>query len=260
MRIVSYNILNGGEGRADPLAEILLAQHADVICLIECSHDGVLHRIASRLAMDVVVATAGRDPVAMLSRWPIVESIDHAAVRPGFSGALLEAVVQSPNGREISIGAVHLSARATEERESKRMIEIETVLDAFSRHRNVRRPHILAGDFNANSPTQQIDPDHCKPATKQAWSDNGGSIPRRLVERVLSAGYTDSLRDVHGEAADRMASFTTRDPGQRVDYIFSFGMKPAKAWIEQNRLATYASDHYPVGAELTSSTSPERPT
>ena len=28
MRIVSYNILDGGEGRADPLAEVLLAHQA----------------------------------------------------------------------------------------------------------------------------------------------------------------------------------------------------------------------------------------
>jgi len=34
MRVVSYNILTGGEGRADPLAEVLLAQRADVIALV----------------------------------------------------------------------------------------------------------------------------------------------------------------------------------------------------------------------------------
>jgi endonuclease/exonuclease/phosphatase family metal-dependent hydrolase len=50
-----------------------------------------------------------------------------------------------------------------------------------------------------------------------------------------------------------MATFTTQHPGQRVDYIFTHGVDRrhiADAWIERDRLATYASDHYPVGAEI----------
>ena len=92
-------------------------------------------------------------------------------------------------------------------------------------------PHVLAGDFNANSPTQRIDPDQCKPATKKAWHDNGGRIPRRVIERLLAAGYVDTLRQTHRESADEMTSFTTHWPGQRVDYIFSFGMALQGAWI-----------------------------
>ena len=145
MRIVSYNILNGGEGRADPLAEVLIAQHADVVCLVECTVDSVLQRIASRMNMDVALSSAGRDSVALLSRWPIFESIDHAAVRDGFTGSLLEAVVQGPDGVELPIGVLHLSAKATDERESKRLAEIDNVLDAFARHRQAGRPSCACG-------------------------------------------------------------------------------------------------------------------
>jgi endonuclease/exonuclease/phosphatase family metal-dependent hydrolase len=36
-----------------------------------------------------------------------------------------------------------------------------------------------------------------------------------------------------------------------VDYIFTFGIdSPRDAWIEQDRLARYASDHFPVGVEI----------
>jgi endonuclease/exonuclease/phosphatase family metal-dependent hydrolase len=35
-----------------------------------------------------------------------------------------------------------------------------------------------------------------------------------------------------------------------VDYIFSFDLLARGAWVEQDRLATYASDHYPIGAEF----------
>ncbi|MBV8780793.1 MAG: endonuclease/exonuclease/phosphatase family protein [Phycisphaerae bacterium] len=250
MRITSYNILDGGEGRADPIAEILLAQRADIVCLVEADNAAVRQRIASRLKMDMIVGSAGRDSVALLSRLPIVETIDHAAAQPEFTGSLLEAIVVDERDVEWPVGVVHLSAKATEERERKREAEIAVVIDAFARHRQANRPHFLAGDFNANSPTQIIDPAPCKPATREAWESNGRQIPRRVIQRLLDAGYTDTLRAVHGAAADEMVSFTTHWPGQRLDYIFAYAVGATDAWIERDRLATYASDHYPVGCVL----------
>ncbi len=250
MKIVSYNILEGGVGRADPLAEVILAQQADVVCVIEADDPAVLARLRHRLKMDCVNATAGRDAVAIFSRWPIVQSIDHAALNSAFTGSLLEAVVVDPAGVKWPIGAVHLSAKATEAAEQKREDEIGFVLDAFASYREHEQPHFLAGDFNANAPGQQIDPSRCKPATQKAWEENGGRIPRRVVQRLLDAGYADSLAAFDAQHAAVIGSFTTQHPGQRVDYIFAFGLPtPTRAWIEQDRLAKYASDHFPVGAE-----------
>ena len=41
MRICSYNILDGGEGRADPLAEVILAQRPDIVAIVEAVQRGV---------------------------------------------------------------------------------------------------------------------------------------------------------------------------------------------------------------------------
>jgi endonuclease/exonuclease/phosphatase family metal-dependent hydrolase len=211
----------------------------------------VLERISRRLKMEYVLATAGRDGVALFSRWPIIQSVDHAVFRPDFTGSLLEAVVAEPGVRDWPFGVVHLSARAKEEDEQKREAELAVVLDVFAEHRAAGRAHFLAGDFNANSPMQHIDPAACKPTTRAAWESNGGKIPRRVVQRLMDAGYVDSLSVVSPHHAARAGSFTTQNPGQRVDYIFSFGVeKPRDAWIEQDRLARYASDHFPVGAEI----------
>jgi len=251
VKIVSYNILNGGEGRADPLAEVILARSPDVVCLVEADHPAVLERIALRLKMECVLATAARHGVALLSRWPIVQSVDHAVLRKDFSGSLLEAVVAEPGGSEWPIGVVHLSARATEAAEQKREAEIEIVLDAFAVHRKAERPHVLAGDFNSNAPSQRIDPAKCKAATRSAWEENGGGVPRRVVQRILDSGYVDSLDAFSAHQAMSAASFTTNEPGQRVDYIFTFHTNPPRnAWIEQDRLAKYASDHFPIGVEI----------
>ena len=45
MKLVSYNILDGGEGRADPLAEVIESQSPDIVVLIEADNPDVLERI-----------------------------------------------------------------------------------------------------------------------------------------------------------------------------------------------------------------------
>ena len=53
---------------------------------------------------------------------------------------------------------------------------------------------------------------------------NGGSIFRAgSVQKILDAGYMDSLYDNRSRAAADHGTFSTQFPGQRVDYIFSFG-------------------------------------
>jgi endonuclease/exonuclease/phosphatase family metal-dependent hydrolase len=252
MRIISDNILDGGEGRADPLAEVITAQRPDIVCLIEADNPEVVERIAARLGMDSVTGRGAKHAVALLSRWTIVESINHAGLR-GTPRCLLEATVREPGGREWPVGVVHFKGGAFEADEVVREAEARVLLEVFARHRSAGRPHLLAGDFNANSPFQQIDPARCTPRTAEALTANGGRIPRRVMEQILAAGYTDILAVRLGDAAATAASFTTLHPGQRLDYILSFGVPPARmaeARIEQDRLARYASDHFPVVAEV----------
>jgi endonuclease/exonuclease/phosphatase family metal-dependent hydrolase len=254
MRIVSYNILTGGEGRADPLAEVLLAQRADVIGLVEAEDPAVLERIARRLNMDYVQAAGNQSGAsALLSRWPIRDSINHAPFHKGLSKSLLQASVLDPSGEIWQLGILHLHHRAGEEDEKQREAELEIVLKIFEPLRTAKTPHLLLGDFNANSPIQQIDPAKCKPSTREQAAANGGAIPRRVIQELLNAGYLDTYQSVNAELARTRGTFTTQFPGQRVDYIFAHSIPPERiksAWIEYDRLAKYASDHYPIGAQI----------
>src|SRR3954451_6103409 len=149
VRLVSYNILTGGEGRADPLAEVLLAQRADVIALAEAEAPAVLERIARRMNMDYVQAIGNQSGAsALLSRFPIRDSINHAAFHPGLSKSLLQASVVDAAGQVWQFGVVHLHARAAEEDERKREAELDIVLKVFEPLRSAKTPHILLGDFN----------------------------------------------------------------------------------------------------------------
>ena len=252
MRLFSYNILDGGEGRADPLAEVIEAQRADLVALIEADNADVLDRISKRLRMDLIVAQGKRHAVALLSRLPIIHTINHAALRDK-PDCLLEALIRTPTGEELTLGILHLHAHAREQDEAIREDELDNVLQVFEPHRRQRRPHLLLGDFNANSPSQLIEIEKCKPSTREEWRQNGGHIPRRAVEKILTAGYLDSYYTLQPEAAKTTGTFSTQFPGQRVDYIFTYGMPPSRlkdAWIEQDRLAKYASDHFPIGLEI----------
>ena len=128
------------------------------------------------------------------------------------------------------------------------------LLHVFAPHRASNRPHLLCGDFNANAPYQRIDPAKCKPKLRAAWEAQGGQLPRRVVQRLLDAGYVDTLHAVDRVAGEAEGTFTTEHPGQRVDYIFAHGIAPdriRRAWIVNPPPAKDASDHFPVATDLT---------
>jgi endonuclease/exonuclease/phosphatase family metal-dependent hydrolase len=252
LRLFSYNILDGGEGRADPLAEVIEAQRADVVALIEADNADVLDRISKRLKMDIIVGQGKKHAVALLSRLPIIHTINHASLRKK-PDCLLEVLLRTPFNEELTLGILHLHAHAREQDEAIREEELEDVLKVFEPHRRQRRPHLLMGDFNANSPFQIIEIEKCKPSTREEWRQNGGNIPRRAIQQILNAGYLDSYYTLKQEPAKTTGTFSTQFPGQRVDYIFTHALPVTRlkdAWIEQDRLAKYASDHFPIGLEI----------
>jgi endonuclease/exonuclease/phosphatase family metal-dependent hydrolase len=254
VRIVSYNILDGGEGRADPVGEVIEAQRPDVVALVEADDLAVVERIARRLKMDYVHAPGRKQASALLTRFAIRDSINHALLRDGLSKSFLEATVIDDRGGEWSFGVVHLHHGALETDETTREAEMAVVLDAFAPHRATGRPQILCGDFNADPPGQIIDPHKVKQSTREAWQANGGHVPRRVIASVLAGGYIDTLHALRCEEALSMGTFSTQYPGQRVDHIFTHGVERSRlkqAWIEYDRLAKYASDHFPVGVEIT---------
>ncbi len=253
MRLVSYNILDGGVGRADPLAEILQAQRADIVVLLEADELSVVERIAARLEMDFVFSGGKKHACAVLSRFAIRDSVNYALLHPDLTNSFTLAAMVEPDGRIWRVGAIHLHAKALLKDEQKRLKEAQAILYLTQKLRDTGMSHLLVGDFNANSPIQKIVREKCKPSTQEQMDQNGGTVPRQVIERLLEEGYVDTLQARWGERAAEMGSFSTQYPGQRVDYIFAHGIaseQVADAWIEKDRLATYASDHYPIGVEI----------
>src|SRR4051794_32871835 len=118
MRLVSYNILDGGTGRADALASVIRARDPDVVALVEAEDPAVVDAISRSLGMSAVQAIGNSHASALLTRgstqlaraWTIRDSINHALFRPALTKSLLEATVLSPSGAEWIFGVVHLHA------------------------------------------------------------------------------------------------------------------------------------------------------
>ena len=255
VRLISYNILDGGGDRAEALGSVIEAQRPDLVALVEADDVGVVGRLARRLNMDFVHAAGNTHASALLSRWPVRESINHALLHfDRLEKSLLEATVVEPgSGKQWTLGVVHLHAHGTEKAEHRREQELQVVLDVFAAHRAAGRPHLVCGDFNANAPYQRIEPQRCKPRTRKEWDENGGGLPRRVVRRMLDEGYRDSLREVDPQGAKTKGSFSTEHPGQRVDYVFTHGLGPGRlkrAWVVDEPAAKDGSDHFPVGVEV----------
>jgi endonuclease/exonuclease/phosphatase family metal-dependent hydrolase len=100
---------------------------------------------------------------------------------------------------------------------------------------------------------QNIDIARCKKSTQKEYAENGNALPRRVVQKIMDAGYLDTLYAFDPHAGAMQGTFSTQHPGQRVDYLFTFGLEPGairSAWIETDRLAKYASDHFPIGIDI----------
>jgi len=253
MRVFSYNILDGGEGRADPLAEVILAQRADIVAIVEADNADVLNRLSARLGMDYVHADGRKSSAALFSRWPVRDSMNNFALNKRIRKVFLQATVIDPAGNEWPIGVIHLPAHAREKDETKREESLSLILDATRCLRKASQRHLICGDFNSNSPVQKIEVKQCKKSTREEYAENGNRIPRRVVKKILDAGYVDTLHAFDPIAGETAGTFSTQYPGQRVDYIFAYGFDKSaiqSAWIETDRLAKFASDHFPIGVEI----------
>ena len=225
MRIVSYNILDGGEGRADPLAEVIEAQRPDVVALVEAVDLAVIERIASRLRFDFMQAPARRrrrrcspdGPSAIRSTTPLIE--------PSIEQILARSARYRAVGLEWTFGVVHLHAHAAEEDEIESRSGAGRTCSMSSTAIDAEPPHILCGDFNANSPIQKIDSRKCKKARKKRGRENGGKhAASRRRSKLLDAGYPRHTARRRAAIRDNAGTFSTQLPGQRVDYIFTHGV------------------------------------
>ncbi len=228
MRVLTWNIWNGGDGRLDAIERVLRAQACDVVALQEANDRAAVEALAARLEMELVYGEANsRFAVAWLSRLPVVRSENHRL-------SVLEKTLLKVELEDALLFTTHLSAGRTQADEPRRIAEVEAVLSCVG-----GRECLLVGDFNAVHPDDEIG----QPPAEEELDH----VSRRPIELVLEAGFIDCYRALNPDA--RGWTYLAHSPWARLDYVFA-----SPSWtVERCDVvvdAGLASDHFPVTAEV----------
>jgi exodeoxyribonuclease-3 len=244
LRVLSYNIRFGGNGREEHLAAVIREAAPDLVVFQEATRPHVVERLSAETGLSVWAARAGHS-LAFMSRVDVTHYEWH---RPrGARHPFLEIV---PAGTEFRVFGLHLSAVHSNWTERRRVRELRATLNAIRRHQEGL--HVLVGDFNTLAPGELLDwrslPVRLRP---MVWL-SGGAIRWETIQIMLDAGYVDGYRALNRQ--DKGFTFPTWNPHVRLDYVFL----PAP-FQERLRMCQVfngtpdvmkASDHFPLMADL----------
>jgi len=252
MKLMTYNILDGGGERLGGIIDIVKREAPDVLVINEAngfSADGneVLKRFSAQTGLQygVCAGTEFGYDIAVFSKTIFSET---ETLMPG-KRAAMRIEVGSPFGT-ISVVGLHLSPT----QEEVRLLEIQTIMESQEGHMNA----VMMGDMNALSRRDGYSATavaHFNETQKKKFTKDG--VPRyEVIDAVMSAGYQDS-----GVLSKQNAVTTVPTPSNtdaahadlRLDYIFlSEALAPHLASYRVIKDATTdgASDHYPVIVEL----------
>lgn len=245
MRILTFNIWVGGEGRLPLIRDVIRRQEPDVVAIQEANDQGNVAALARDLEMELVCGAANtKYSVAWLSRLPIRRAENHR--RAVFRKTLLEIEVEW-QGTPLRLFAAHLKAKVANER--YRAHEVAALLEIVGAATGT--PHLLVGDFNAIAPGDVFAPDApVTPATAE-WAPLAYAAPRLAIAPILAAGYTDCYRALHPDRPGYTCK--TTDPSVRIDYVFAspeLAPRLHACDVATSPPASAASDHFPVMAQF----------
>lgn len=249
-RLLSYNILAGGEQRLPLIASLIRQQQPDVVALQEARSLSNVEALAHLLGMSYTLGEAHnthRDHVVWLSRLPVSRATNHPW--PILAKTLLEIEVLW-QGTHLALFTTHLKAGQDLENEQRRIAEMQAILHLLQAHHNPLQ--ILAGDFNTIHPADHPNTS-AYVAVLQARGEKAPApqFPRRVIPLLLQAGYVDCYRALHPFTPGD-TSYTSHQ-ALRVDYIFAsraLAQRLTACDILREGDARSASDHFPIWAEF----------
>lgn len=243
LRVLTYNICRGGNGKEDQIAAVIASVRPDIAVLQEATNPAVVEKIARRAGMAQWGSSRG-ESVGFMSAKTVRRFEWH---HPRLSRhAFLEI---EPGDGELRIFGVHLSALYSAWTERHRVIELRALLASIARHQHGF--HLLAGDFNTLAPGDLLDFRKLPNRLRALVWLSGGNIRWKTIQLVLDAGYVDAYRLRHG--GDVGYTFPTWSPHVRLDYVFTpatFNKRLLRCDIVRHAAAAAASDHLPLVAEV----------
>lgn len=243
LRVLSYNIRLGGEGREEALAAVVRRCNPDLVVFQEARSPKTIESLAAASGMAQWGALDGKS-LGFMSRQPVAH---HQWYQPRVSRHPFLEIV--PFGTESRIFGVHLAAVHAAWTEQRRVFELRALLSSIARHQH--GPHVLIGDFNTVAPGEMFDFRHLPGRLRALVWLSGGRIRWRTIQSILDSGYIDGFRTLHPVAPG--FTFPTWKPHIRLDYAFVPAaargrLRTCEVVNGQETLA--ASDHFPLLIEF----------
>ena len=253
MRLLSYNIKEGGVGRAEAIAEVIMAARPDVVALQEAREPAVVEQIA-KLAGFPHWGSRHSHSTGFLSRAPVER---HAWRHPPRTRhAILEVALADGLPR---LFVVHLRAWFSNWTERQRARELRGLLDGIQAQLDKENRafafHLLAGDFNALAPGEAFDSSPMPAWIRGMVWLNGRDIARSTIDMMRADGYVDAWRTLHANLQDEPGhTFPVWSPHVRLDYVFTpteFASRFTACEVRREPEAVRtASDHFPLLVEV----------
>lgn len=249
LKVMTYNILNGGEGREPLILDVIQSIQPDLLVLQEVYTPDFLQYLANELQMKPFFASGNQKRrVALLSSLP-VRNFHSIHPRPIWRN-MITAEIDIGTNQSLHLFGVHPKASLGILSEVWRWLEARYILALVESFAD--RPCLIAGDFNAIAPGDTFDM-----ATMPWWLKlelwlQGRRTYHFSIQRYLDAGFIDCFRYLEQNATGY--TLPPPSPNSRLDYIFINNLLKSSlkgCWIVRESLSVdEASDHYPVVAEF----------
>lgn len=248
MKIVSYNIQDGGVGREHLVLKVIEGFNADVLILQEVTGLYLAEEISKKFNMFLYVARGnGKRSLALLSKNSLsyFNSFHPFPLRH----TLLEAKLELGH-QEIYFFGVHLAAYPFVLFEFWRLLEVSIILSRINTlgTKNI----IMCGDFNSVAPSDNVDLGHLPKWMRIVMLlTQGGKFPKYAIRKLYKSGLLDCHRELNKDAG---YTLLTLDPHIRLDYFFVSqslhnSISKCEVITEPDNLK-FASDHFPILLEV----------
>lgn len=251
MKLMTYNIFDGGEGRLGIIISAIKQESPDVLIVNEANNFSADdNKIARRFSEEIclpyysIALTEWGYDVAVFSKLPFEQSTVLMSGRR--AAALVE--VDSKFG-PLSIVGAHLNP----ESEDVRLLEIKEIIASQKEHKN----RIIMGDLNSLSRMDDYRPEIIKGFNeKQIKKFTRDGKPRfEVIDEIVKAEYHDAAYPGHNKETT-VPTPSNKDIAHadlRLDYIFmseSLLSHLTDYKVVKNEDTDKGSDHYPVIATL----------
>ncbi|MEV0233437.1 endonuclease/exonuclease/phosphatase family protein [Nonomuraea sp. NPDC050786] len=244
LKIMDWNIQGGTgtDGRYDfgRIIDVIAAENPDIVTLQEV-HDNssvggdnqwqlLVNRFPAykpHFAKGDTNAFGGVAGNLILSKYDIIEKLTYQLPQyPADSAAVLRSlggVKINVNGTDVRIYTTHLSPGLGTEATERRNRQARAVIDKVSSASLMPTPMLLTGDLNVR-PDNEIRPWFAQAGWYDAWTQVNANIGAGVITHP-------------GDGDDA-----------RIDYVYA---TPGLEVADAHTVATIASDHYPVVANVT---------